>query len=128
MEVKYYFGDDVAIALCKEFVRSNDCEKIIRTYISSQLKLRRLGKRTLKNKIKKYTQEQLATNNIKPSGQLEQKDMENPYIYGSPPKIIKQVNELDRFLLSETIYPIISKYMTVNKIHQFSFKMYVKHK
>ena len=124
VEVKKYFGDDVAIALCKEFVRSNDCEKIIRTYISSQLKLRRLGKRTLKNKIKKYTQEPLVTNDIKPSKQLEPKDMDNPYIHDLPVENAEKVIKLDKFLLSETIYPILSKYMTVDEIHQFSYKIY----
>ena len=32
-EIKLYFGYDVSIAMCKEFVKSNHCEIIIKTYI-----------------------------------------------------------------------------------------------
>ena len=124
MEVKYYFGDDVAIALCKEFVQSNDCEKIIRTYIPSQSKAPSIRKRTLKNKIKKYPQEKLRTNNIEPSEQLKPINTENPYIHDLPVENAEKVIKLDKFLLSETIYRILSNYMTVDKIHQFSYKAY----
>ena len=28
--VKVYFGDDIAIDVCKEFVKSNHCEEVVR--------------------------------------------------------------------------------------------------
>ena len=124
VQVKYYFGNDVAISLCKEFVLSYDCEQIIKTYISSPSKAPSIRKRTLKNKIKKYPQEKLRTNNIEPSEQLKPINTENPYIHNLPVENAEKVKELDRFLLSETIYSILSKYMTIDEIHQFSFKIY----
>ena len=33
VKVKAYFGDDVAISLCKDFVPTNDCEGVIKVYI-----------------------------------------------------------------------------------------------
>ena len=35
-EIKIALGSDVAIAMCKEFVRSNDCDTAVRIYMSSQ--------------------------------------------------------------------------------------------
>ena len=33
VEVKTYFGDDVAISLCKDFVPTNHCEDVVKIYI-----------------------------------------------------------------------------------------------
>ena len=33
--IKLYFGDDVAIDICQELVHSNDCETIVRVYMTS---------------------------------------------------------------------------------------------
>ena len=34
-EIKNAFGDDVAIAVCKELVQSNDCEIVVRVYMET---------------------------------------------------------------------------------------------
>ena len=34
--VKTYFGDDIAIDVCKEFVQSNHCEEVVRVYMTTQ--------------------------------------------------------------------------------------------
>ena len=33
--VKTYFGDDVAISVCQELVQSNDCETVVRIYMTN---------------------------------------------------------------------------------------------
>ena len=33
VEVKTYFGEDVAISLCKDFVPTNHCEDVVKVYI-----------------------------------------------------------------------------------------------
>ena len=33
VEVKTYFGNDVAISLCKDFVPTNHCEDVVKVYI-----------------------------------------------------------------------------------------------
>ena len=34
VEVKLYFGTDISISICKEMVKTYDCEEIVRIYIS----------------------------------------------------------------------------------------------
>ena len=34
-EVKSYYGNDVSISICKQLVKSNDCETLVRVYISA---------------------------------------------------------------------------------------------
>ena len=34
-QVKIYFGDDIAIDFCKEIVKTNQCEEVVRIYMSS---------------------------------------------------------------------------------------------
>ena len=34
--IKIQFGDDIAIAICKEFVQSNDCETVVTTYMEEE--------------------------------------------------------------------------------------------
>ncbi len=36
-EIKLYFGDDVAIAFCKEIVQTEDCDIVVRIYMSPHL-------------------------------------------------------------------------------------------
>ena len=38
MNIKYYFGDDVSIAFCKELIKNQNCETVIRIYISSRVR------------------------------------------------------------------------------------------
>ena len=35
LSVKLYFGDDVAIDICQELVQSNDCESVVRIYMTN---------------------------------------------------------------------------------------------
>ena len=34
--IKIYFGDDVAIDVCKEFVQTNHCETVVRVYMTNK--------------------------------------------------------------------------------------------
>ena len=36
IEIAFYFGKDIAIALCKEFIKSSDCETLVRIYFPSR--------------------------------------------------------------------------------------------
>ena len=38
VEIKFYFGTDVAIAVCKEFVHSDDCGRLVRIYIPNRVR------------------------------------------------------------------------------------------
>lgn len=33
-EIKHYFGDEIAIGFCKTLVNSNDCEIVVKTYMT----------------------------------------------------------------------------------------------
>ena len=33
LEVKHYYGNDVSISICKEMIKSADCEEVVRVYI-----------------------------------------------------------------------------------------------
>ena len=33
MQIKLYYGDDIAISLCKNFIKSEHCELLVRVYI-----------------------------------------------------------------------------------------------
>ena len=33
MKIKYYYNVDIAISFCKEFIKSNDCDLLVRVYI-----------------------------------------------------------------------------------------------
>ena len=35
LQVKMTFGDDIAIDVCKQLVQTNDCEIVVRTYMTS---------------------------------------------------------------------------------------------
>ena len=35
-EIKYCYGNDISINVCKELVQSSDCETVVRVYISSR--------------------------------------------------------------------------------------------
>ena len=48
VEVKTYFGEDVAIFLCKDFVPTNHCEDVVKVYI-----LVRAGTRVPNTTVKK---------------------------------------------------------------------------
>ena len=45
--IKIYYGNDVAIAMCKEFVKSNHCNSIINIYIPTQSKARAIQKKEI---------------------------------------------------------------------------------
>ena len=86
LQIKYYYGDDVAIATCKELVQSNDCDYLVKVYFPSR-----------KNYIIaiKYYQNQ----KVKPT--LEHIIM-NPnnyniyYVENEPKEIIEKINKIKK--------------------------------
>ena len=48
-EIKYYYGIDISIDVCKELTKSNDCETVIRIYIPSKTRQINPGEESTKN-------------------------------------------------------------------------------
>ena len=51
VQVKFYYGVDIAIDLCKQFVASNDCDPLVRTYFPSGTRKDNEEMKTLENII-----------------------------------------------------------------------------
>ena len=51
VEVKLYFGKDIAIEICKGFVQSDDCEELVRVYIPNTTRGDGEGMKTLESII-----------------------------------------------------------------------------
>ena len=50
-QLKHYYGNDVAIDVCKEFVPNNDCEVLVRVYIPNATRAPNEGIKTLESII-----------------------------------------------------------------------------
>ena len=48
-EIKYYFGDDVSIAFCKELIKSQHCEITVRVYMPARSRQINPGEESINN-------------------------------------------------------------------------------
>ena len=67
VQVSVYFGDDVAIEVCKSFVPSPHCEEVVRVYIqaSANSKMRKEGKYNNLNEMEDLLVEKQYSNILK---------------------------------------------------------------
>ena len=62
--IKIYYGNDVAIAMCKELVKSNHCDSIINIYMPTQNKARAIQQNGIDNNFKRPNLEYIIFNPI----------------------------------------------------------------
>ena len=108
IQLKKYFGDDIAIEFCIEFTKSNQCEEVVKVYINYYPNIYSFSNPLPNYSIKKGAQENKIIEPVQNGGNQQTIQKEVSYM--------KNIKELPDFIYREEIYEILIKYYTKEEI------------